>query len=186
MTVDEIMLDTEDRMQKSVDSAQAEMAKVRTGRASATMLDGISVDYYGTPTPINQMANIAVPEPRMVTITPWDRSQLGLIEKAILSSDLGITPSSDGSLIRLKVPELTEERRAELAKVVRKYGEDGKIAIRNIRRDANEHVKKLQKDSEISEDEEKIHHEEIQKYTDSYTAKVDEITKAKEKDLLEI
>lgn len=186
MTIDEILLDSEDRMQKSIDSAKTEMSKVRTGRASASMLDGVSVDYYGTATPINQMANIAIPEPRLLTITPWDRSQLAIIEKAILSSDLGITPSNDGSLIRLKVPELTEERRNDLAKLVRKYGEDGKIAIRNIRRDANEHVKKLQKDSEISEDEEKIHLEEIQNLTNQFITKVDELVKAKESDLLEI
>jgi ribosome recycling factor len=186
MSVDEIILNTEDRMQKSVEAASAEMSKIRTGRASANMLEGISVDYYGTATPINQMANISVPEPRLVTITPWDRSQIGLIEKAILASDLGITPSSDGSLIRLKVPELTEERRNDLAKVVRKYGEDGKIAVRNVRRDANEQIKKLQKDSEISEDEEKIYHDEIQQLTDKYTVRVEEIVKAKEKDLLEI
>lgn len=186
MSAEEIILNSESRMQKTIDSTKSELNKIRTGRASAQMLDGISVDYYGTATPINQMANIAVPEPRLVTITPWDRSQLGAIEKAILGSDLGITPSSDGSLIRLKVPELTEERRNDLAKLAKKYGEEGKIAIRNIRRDANDDIKKLQKESDISEDEEKIHLEEIQQLTDKHISIVDDIVKVKEAELLEI
>lgn len=186
MTIDELLLDTEDRMTKSVESSKNEMAKIRTGRASANMLDSIMVDYYGTATPIKQMANIAIPEPREVTISPWDRSQLGIIEKAILASDLGMTPSNDGSLIRLRVPELTEERRNDLVKVVHKYGEEGKIAIRNIRRDANDHIKKLQKDGDMSEDEEKIYLEEVQELTNKYTSQVDEVVKAKEKDLMEI
>ena len=186
MSVEEIVLDAEDRMSKSVEAAKNEMSKIRTGRASANMLDSVMVDYYGTPTPIKQMANISIPEPREVTISPWDRSQLATIEKAIISSDLGMAPSNDGSLIRLKVPELTEERRNEMVKIVHKYGEDGKVAIRNVRRDANDHIKKLQKDSEISEDEEKIYHDEVQELTNKYVNQVDEVVKAKETELLEI
>ena len=186
MSIDELMVDIEDRMEKTIESTKSEMSKLRTGRASAAMLEGIMVDYYGSPTAINGLANIAVPEPRMITITPWDRNALADIEKAILASDLGITPSNDGSLIRLNVPELTEERRAELAKVAKKYAEDGKIAVRNIRRDANEQIKKLQKDSEISEDDAKRYTENVQESTDKFVHTLDELGKTKEKEIMEI
>lgn len=186
MSVEQMVNDTEIKMQKSVESIKHDLSKIRTGRASAAMLEGVMVDYYGTTTPINQMANISVPEPKVIAISPWDRSATGDIEKAILASDLGITPSNDGNIIRLKVPELTEERRNDMVKLAKKYGEDGKIAVRNIRRDANESFKRLQKSSEISEDELKIHTEEIQQLTDKYVKKIDEIVKVKEDELLTI
>ena len=186
MSVEQIASDSEVKMQKTVDSVVQDLAKIRTGRASAAMLEGITVDYYGTATPINQMANISIPEPKVIAISPWDRSTAAEIEKAILASDLGITPSNDGNLIRLKVPELTEERRNDMVKLAKKQGEDGKIAVRNIRRDANESLKKLQKNSEISEDELKIHTEEIQNLTDTFVKKIDSIVKVKEDELLTI
>ena len=186
MSIEELMLEIEDRMDRTIDATKQEMNKLRTGRASASMLDGIMVDYYGAATPINGLANIAVPEPRQITITPWDRAALGEIEKAILGSDLGITPSNDGALIRLNIPELTEERRADLGKVARKYAEDGKIAIRNIRRDINESIKKLEKDSEISEDDAKRYNSNVQESTDKYVSTLEELGKTKEKEIMSI
>jgi ribosome recycling factor len=186
MSVEQITSDTEIKMKKTIDSVMQDLSKIRTGRASAAMLDGITVDYYGTATPINQMANISIPEPKVIAISPWDRSTTADIEKAILASDLGITPSNDGNLIRLKVPDLTQERRNDMVKLAKKQGEEGKIAIRNVRRDANESFKKLQKSSEISEDELKINTEEIQILTDSFVKKIDEIVKTKEDELLTI
>jgi ribosome recycling factor len=186
MNIDELMLDIDERMEKTLESTKYDMNKLRTGVASSAMLDGIMVDYYGTPTAINGLANIATPEPRLIAITAWDKSALGAIEKAILASDLGITPSNDGSVIRLNIPELTEERRKDLAKLAKKYAEDGKIAVRNIRRDANEAIKKLEKDSEISEDDMKRYLDNVQESTDIFVQKLDDLGKKKEAEILEI
>lgn len=173
-------------MDKAVDVLKRDLAKVRTGRASLNLLDDIRVDYYGTPTPLNQVGSLAVPEPRLITIQPWERNLLGDIEKAILKSDLGLTPNSDGQMIRLIFPPLTEERRKEMVKQVKRMGEDAKIAIRNARRDANDSLKKLEKDKEISEDDLKRGEKEIQDLTDAFIVKVDQIIAAKEEDLMEI
>ena len=175
-----------DRMQKTLDVMQANFAAVRAGRANAAVLDQIRVDYYGTPTPINQIASIASPDPRTLTIQPWDAGTMKLIEKAIQASDLGINPQNDGRLIRLAFPQLTEERRKELVKQVRKYGEESKTAIRNIRRDAMDTFKKQQKKSEITEDDLKNAEKDIQKLTDDYIADVDKMVSKKEKELSEI
>lgn len=175
-----------DRMQKTLDVMQVNFAAVRAGRANAAVLDQIRVDYYGTPTPINQIASIASPDPRTLTIQPWDASTMKLIEKAIQASDLGINPQNDGRMIRLAFPQLTEERRKELIKQVRKYGEDSKTAIRNIRRDAMDAFKKQQKKSEITEDDLKNAEKDIQKLTDDYIADVDKQVSKKEKELSEI
>ena len=175
-----------DRMQKTLDVMQTNFAAVRAGRANAAVLDQIRVDYYGTPTPINQIASIASPDPRTLTIQPWDASTMKLIEKAIQASDLGINPQNDGRVIRLAFPQLTEERRKELIKQVRKYGEDSKTAIRNIRRDAMDAFKKQQKKSEITEDDLKNTEKDIQKITDEYIADVDKMVAKKEKELSEI
>ncbi len=172
-------------MGKSVDALNREFKRVRTGRASLSILDGIRVDYYGTPTPLNQMATLAVPESRLITIQPWDASVIKETEKSILKSDLGLTPSSDGKIIRIAIPPLTEERRKELVKVINKMCEDHKIAVRNIRRDSNEMLKDLKKDSEISEDEAFRAQDQIQKITDDYINIIDEVTKDKEKEILE-
>ena len=175
-----------DRMKKTLDVMQANFAAVRAGRANAAVLDQIRVDYYGTPTPINQIASIASPDPRTLTIQPWDASTMKLIEKAIQASDLGINPQNDGRLIRLAFPQLTEERRKELIKQVRKYGEESKTAIRNIRRDAMDAFKKQQKKSEITEDDLKNAEKDIQKLTDDYISDVDKMVAKKEKELSEI
>ena len=175
-----------DRMQKTLDVMQQNFAAVRAGRANAAVLDQIRVDYYGTPTPINQIASIASPDPRTLTIQPWDGGTMKLIEKAIQASDLGINPQNDGRVIRLAFPQLTEERRKELVKQVRKYGEESKTAIRNIRRDAMDSFKKQQKKSEITEDDLKNAEKDIQKLTDDYIADVDKLVAKKEKELSEI
>ena len=175
-----------DRMQKTLDVMQANFAAVRAGRANAAVLDQIRVDYYGTPTPINQIATIASPDPRTLTIQPWDAGTMKLIEKAIQASDLGINPQNDGRLIRLAFPQLTEERRKDLIKQVRKYGEESKTAIRNIRRDAMDAFKKQQKKSEITEDDLKNAEKDIQKLTDDYITDVDKMVSKKEKELSEI
>ena len=175
-----------DRMQKTLDVMQANFAAVRAGRANAAVLDQIKVDYYGSPTPINQIASIASPDPRTLTIQPWDKGTLKLIEKAIQASDLGINPQNDGVIIRLAFPQLTEERRKDLIKQVRKYGEDSKTAIRNIRREAMDNFKKLQKKSEITEDDQKTAEKDMQKLTDDYIADVDKLVAKKEKELSEI
>ena len=179
-------LDYESRMQKSLSVLEGQFASVRAGRANAGVLDQIAVSYYGTPTPIQQVAAISSPDPRTLTITPWDASILGDIEKAIQSSDLGINPQNDGKLIRLGFPQLTEERRKELAKQVKKYGEDCKVAVRNIRRDAVEFFKKQEKKSEITEDDLKNTERDIQKLTDKYVKDVDDLTAKKEKELSEL
>ncbi|MFD2212821.1 MULTISPECIES: ribosome recycling factor [Metabacillus] len=173
-------------MEKAVASLTRELASVRAGRASANLLDKISVDYYGAPTPVNQLASISVPEARLLVIQPYDKTVLGDIEKAILKSDLGLTPSNDGSLIRLSIPALTEERRKELVKLVKKYAEEAKVAVRNIRRDGNDDLKKLEKNGDITEDELRGNTEEVQKLTDDYIVKVDQVAKDKEKEIMEV
>lgn len=184
-TVKEIESQSKARMEKAVADFQHEVSTLRTGRASVNILDGIRVDYYGTPTPLNQLANLHVPEPGMITVQPWDTSQIGAIEKAIRTSDLGINPSNDGKLIRLPIPPLTEERRKEIVKRLHHIAEDHRVAVRNIRRDANEHVKKLMKDKKIAEDEERRAMDEIQKMTDGQMGKIDAAARVKEKELLE-
>src|SRR5215467_2138315 len=174
------------RMEKAISDLQHEMAAIRTGRASLGILDHIRVDYYGTPTPLNQIANLHVPEPSLITIQPWDVSQIGPIERAIRTSDLGLNPANDGKVIRLPIPPLTEERRKDLVKKLHGAAENHRVAVRNIRRDGNEAVKKLLKDKKITEDEEKRAHDEIQKMTDGYMGKVDQSSKGKEKEILEI
>jgi ribosome recycling factor len=173
-------------MDKAIDALRHDLSKVRTGRASVSILDDVRVDYYGTPTPLNQVATLTVPEPRLITIQPWEKKLTPEIERAIHKSGLGLNPSSDGILIRLAFPALTEERRKEMVKLVRKMAEEGKIAVRNARRDANETLKKLLKDKAISEDDEKRGEKEIQELTDEYVAKIDKVIADKEKELLEL
>jgi len=174
------------RMDKVLSDLQHEMAGIRTGRASVAVFDNIKVDYYGTPTPINQVANLHAPDPTLITIQPWDVSQIAAIEKAIRASDLGLNPGNDGKLIRVPVPPLTEERRKEIVKRLHHVAEDHRVAARNIRRDANEHLKKLLKDKMISEDEERRALDDVQKTTDAHIAKIDEASKAKEKEILNV
>ena len=173
-------------MEGAIDALKKEFGSVRTGRASLSLLDGIMVDYYGTPTPLQQLASLSVPESRQIAIQPWEQRIIPEIEKAIMKSDLGLTPSNDGKFIRIGIPALTEERRKQLVKVVRKRAEEAKIAIRNIRRDTNEELKKLEKEKHLSEDDAKKSHDEIQKLTDSYIAKVDEVLKHKENEIMEV
>ena len=182
----EVMDQTKDRMEKAIGGYTRELASIRAGRASASMLDKLTIEYYGAPTPISQMAGVSVPEARLLVIQPYDKTILADIEKAIMKSDIGITPSNDGSVIRLAVPALTEDRRKELVKLVKKEAEDAKIAIRNVRRDANEDFKKLEKTSEITEDELHRSGDEIQKLTDSQIVRIDEIAKDKENEIMEI
>ena len=185
MNKDDYKVYTE-KMKKSVDSVASDFAAVRAGRANAAVLDRISVDYYGTPTPIHQIASIASPDPRQLLITPWDTGALKLINKAIQESDLGINPQNDGKSIRLSFPQLTEERRKELVKQIRKYTEGGKVAIRNIRRDAIEAFKKQQKASVITEDDYKVAEKDLQKLTDDYCKELDELLAKKEKELMAV
>jgi len=177
--------ETEERMGKSIAALKNEFKRIRTGRASQALLDGLKVDYYGTLTPINQMASIAVPESRLITIQPWDVTVINNIEKAILKSDLGLTPGNDGKIIRIAIPPLTEERRKELVKIVGKMSEDYKVAIRNIRRDSNELLKGLKKDGDISEDDAFKAQDRVQKITDEQIRLIDDIYKDKEKEILE-
>ncbi|USG67959.1 ribosome recycling factor [Brevibacillus ruminantium] len=181
-----VLKEMEDRMGKAIAALKKDLSSLRAGRANPAILDKVVVDYYGTPTPISQLANISVPEPRMLTIQPWDKSSLKEIDRAIQQSDLGLTPSNDGTIIRIAIPPLTEERRKELVKMANKSGEETKVAIRNIRRDANDEIKKLEKAATISEDESRRHQETIQKTTDKYIADVDKTVKEKEKDILEV
>ncbi len=176
----------DEKMQKSLVSLDEELGSIRAGRANPHVLDRLRVDYYGTPTPIQQVANVSVPEPRMIQIQPWEPSILKDIEKAILISDLGLNPTNDGKVIRLVFPELTEERRKDLAKEVKKHGEDAKVAIRNIRRDANDAVKKLSKGSDVSEDMTKDMEDEIQKLTDKYISDIDKMVDTKSKEILTV
>lgn len=184
--IDDILMDVEDRMQKSIASLQKGFSSVRTGRANPSMFDGVSVDVYGSMMPLSQVATISCPEPRLVVIQPWDKGNMGDIEKAILKSELSLNPSNDGNIIRIQIPELTEERRKEYVKLVKQKSEDSKVAVRNIRRDGNDMVKALLKDKEISEDESKDAQNSIQKVTDKY---IDDITKLeanKEKEIMSI
>lgn len=175
-----------ERMETQLEHLKRELAGLRTGRASLALLDGIKVDYFGTPTPLKQVANLGVPESRLMTIQPWEPNLLKDIEKAILASELGLTPSNDGKLIRISIPPLTEERRRDLSKICKKHGEETKVHIRNIRRDGNEELKHLLKDSKISEDDLRRSEAEMQKLTDQYVQKVDQILKKKEEEILEI
>ena len=179
-----LVKDVEARMTTALDTLGRELASVRTGRASTSLLDGIRVDYYGTPTPVNQMASISVPDARTLVIQPWEASQLKAIEKAIMASDLGLTPQNDGKVIRLAMPSPTEERRKQLAKSVHKIAEESRIAIRNIRREANDRLKGMARDKKVSEDDERRGHDQIQKSTDKFVAKVDELLKKKEQEIL--
>ena len=185
-SVKEVEANIKTRMEKALSDLQHEMATIRTGRASLSILDNLRVDYYGTPTPLNQIANLHVPEPALITIQPWDVSQIGLIEKVIRTSDLGLNPANDGKIIRLPIPPLTEERRKELVKKLHGVAEHHRVAVRNIRRDGNDAVKKLFKDKKITEDDDKKAHDEIQKMTDTYMDKIDTASRTKEKDILEI
>jgi ribosome recycling factor len=186
MSVDSIYEDAQKMMEKAVGAVGREFMSLRTGKASAALLDGIKVDYYGSQVPINQLATVSIPEPRMMVIQPWDKKSIGEIEKAIFKSDLGITPASDGQMIRLVIPEPTEERRKELVKVVRKKAEEGKVSIRSVRREANESIKSLEKKGQLSEDDSRAAQDKIQKLTDKYTSKIEELQKNKEKELLTI
>jgi ribosome recycling factor len=182
----EMIKDVEAKMEKTLAALKGDFAKVRTGRASLALLDHIRVDYYGTSTPLQQVATLAVPEPRLITIQPWDASILGEIEKTILKSELGLTPMSDGKIIRITIPRLTEERRKELVKVAKKMGEGTKVALRNLRREANDHLKGLEKNKEISQDQLRQWMDKVQTSTDKYIQKAEEILAAKEKEILEI
>ncbi|NJE33596.1 ribosome recycling factor [Megasphaera sp. SW808] len=186
MDVKTLLTQNEEKMDKTIEALKRDLASIRTGRASTTLLDRISVDYYGTPTPIKQVANVSAPEPRLITIIPWERKMLGDIERAILKSDLGLNPNNDGTMIRLEIPQLTEERRKELSKKVSKDAEDSKVVIRNIRRDANDAIKKMEKKKEITEDDSKEAQENIQKLTDKKIKLIDEIKAKKEKEVMEV
>ena len=186
MSVQEVITQSEDKMKKTIEVAMRDFSTVRTGRASAALVEGIKVDYYGTPTPLKQLAGIATPEARLIIIQPWDISALSAVEKAIQKSDIGISPSNDGKIIRLNVPPLTQERRAELVKVVHKLTEEGRISIRAIRRDANELIKKQQKDSLITEDACFKAQDDIQKLTDKYIKDLEALSKKKENDIMEV
>lgn len=182
----QIIAQAKEKMTKAIQAYTRELATIRAGRASASLLDRITVDYYGAPTPVNQLAGITTPEARLLVIQPYDKSILGDIEKAILKSDLGLNPTNDGTVIRIAIPQLTEERRKELAKVVKKESEEAKVAVRNIRRDGNDDFKKLEKNGEITEDELRGYADDIQKLTDEQIAKIDKITKEKEKEIMEV
>ncbi|GAE29276.1 ribosome recycling factor [Alkalihalobacillus hemicellulosilyticus] len=182
----EIINDAKSRMEKAIDSLNRDLAKLRAGRANPALLDRITVEYYGAETPLNQLATISVPEARLLTIQPFDKSSIGEIERAILKSELGLTPANDGSIIRITIPPLTEERRKDLVKIVKKSAEEAKVAIRNVRRDANDTLKKGQKDGDLTEDDLRRYTDEMQKLTDTYTAKVDDVADHKEKEIMEV
>ena len=184
--IKDILSSREEKMQKTLESLKREFASLRAGRATPSLLDKVMVDYYGTPTPVNQVAKVSVPEPRMIVIQPWEKTLIKELEKAILKSDLGLTPNSDGTAIRLTIPQLTKERREELKKAVNKKAEEAKVAIRNVRRDGNDAIKKLEKAKEISEDDSTGAQKEIQKTTDKYIAEVDELVSKKEKEVMTV
>src|SRR5712672_1294452 len=183
MSEKDIIKETKPRMEAAIDDVRRKLATVRTGRAAVSLLDSVMVDYYGTPTPLSQMASVHAPEPQMLTVQPWDQTQVPAIEKAIRASDLGLNPSNDGKLVRIPIPTLTEERRKQLAKQVHEIAEDHRTAVRNIRRDANERLKKMLKDKLISEDAERDGLEEIQRLTDGYIGKIDDLSKTKEQEI---
>ncbi len=184
--VNEFLDDARERMGKSVDATRNELATVRTGRASPNLLDRLEIDYYGTQTPLKQMAQVNATDARLLTITPYDKSSIGTVEKAILESDLGLTPSNDGNVIRLQIPELNEERRKELVKVVHGVAEEGRVAVRNVRRDCVHHLRELKKDGDVGEDEERRAESELQKATDKATGEIDTLVKGKEEEILEV
>jgi len=184
--IKDVVAKTRASMDKSIEALKKEFSRVRTGRASVSLLDEVRVDYYGTPTPLSQIGTLTVPEPRLITIQPWEKKLIPDIERAIYKSDLGLNPTSDGVLVRIIIPPLTEDRRKEMVKLIKRMGEDAKIAIRNIRRDANDGLKKLEKDKEISEDELKRGEKEIQDLTDAFVKKTDEVVAVKEKEVMEI
>jgi ribosome recycling factor len=184
--LNDVFADTRDRMKKVLENLEHEYKRVRTGRASVALLDGIRIDYYGTSTPLNQIATLTIPEPRTIGIQPWDTSIIGEVEKAILKSELGLTPMNDGKIIRIGIPPLTEERRRDLVKVIRKMAEECKVAVRNVRRDSNEMLKDLKKEKAISEDEQFRGQDEVQKITDEFIKQVDVVYGIKEKEILEV
>jgi ribosome recycling factor len=184
--IDELLADAEERMQKSVEATRGELATVRTGRASPHLLDRLSVDYYGAATPLKQLAQVAATDARMLTVTPYDKSSISAIEKAVMESDLGLTPSNDGNVIRLQIPELTEERRRELVKVVHGVAEQGRVAVRNIRRDVMHDLRELKKEGEAGSDEEHHGETELQKRTDAAIKEIDDLLKGKEEEILEV
>jgi ribosome recycling factor len=186
MTIADVKKNTEQKMNKSIETLKADLAKVRTGRAHTGILDHIQVDYYGSPTQLTQVANVTLIDARTIGVQPWEKKMVAVVEKAIRESDLGLNPSTHGDMIRVPTPPLTEERRKEMVKLVKSEGEDAKIAVRNIRRDANEHLKKLLKDKAVSEDDERRAQDEVQKLTDKFVAEIDKITAEKEKEILTV
>jgi ribosome recycling factor len=181
-----VVKDAKQRMDKTIEAFRSEIAKIRTGKATTALLDGVKVDYYGNMSPLNQVGNLSVLDAHTLAITPWDKSMVGAIEKAILQANIGLNPVNDGTNIRIPVPPLNEERRRELVKLVKKFGEESKIALRNVRRDANDKLKKMEKDKELSEDQERDAEEEIQKVTDNHVEKIDELVKIKEEEIMEV
>ena len=186
MSEKDVIRETRPRMESAVEDLRKKLGTIRTGRAAVSLLDSVVVEYYGTPTPLTQMASVHAPEPNLLTVQPWDQTQLGAVEKAIRSADLGLNPSNDGKLVRVPVPPLTEERRRQLAKQVHEVAEEHRTAIRNVRRDANERLKRMLKDKQISEDAERDALAEVQKMTDTYVGKVDELAKSKEHEILSV
>ncbi|MEJ2053183.1 MAG: ribosome recycling factor [Calditrichaceae bacterium] len=186
MNAIELRKDARHRMDGAVQSFKDELSKIRTGRATPALLDSVKVDYYGQRVPLNQASTITSPEPRLIMVQPWEKSMLAEVEREILKADLGLNPSNDGAVIRIPIPQLSEERRKDLVKLVHKFAEDARIAIRNVRRDVNDHLKKLQKDNELSEDELSVELDEIQKITDEHIQIVDEVMEGKEKEVMEI
>jgi len=176
----------QEKMQHSIEVLKKELGTIRTGRATPALLDGVNVEYYGAPTPVTQVASVSIPESRSIVIQPWDPTIMGDIEKAILRANLGLTPTNDGKVIRISIPALTEERRKDLVKVARKYAEEGRVSLRNVRRDVNEQVKKLEKDGKVSQDEMHDSHERVQKLTDDFTAQINQTIEKKEKEIMEI
>jgi ribosome recycling factor len=186
MAIKDLIADAKQRMHGSVEQVRREMGSLRTGRASVSMLDNVRVDYYGTATPLNQVGNVSTPDPTLITIQPWDPTLIGAIEKAVRLADRDLNPQNDGKLIRIPVPQPTEERRKGLVKLAHKHAEEGRVAVRNVRRDVNEHLKKLLKDHQVSEDDEKQAMAEVQKLTDQHIGQIDEMTKKKEAEILAV
>ncbi len=184
--VQDIIKDAKQKMVKAVEAVKHELITIRTGRATPGLIEGVKVDYYGNPTPLKQVANIGAPEPTLLTVQPWEKNMLQVIESAIRNANLGLNPSNDGTLIRVPIPALNEERRKEYVKLTKKYGEQGKVSIRNLRRDANDSLKKIEKDKQISEDEKKRGEDEIQKLTDKYSAEIDSLLEQKEREIMEV
>jgi len=184
--IQDVLKDSEERMKKGIEALRKEYGSIRAGRANPSLLDKVMVDYYGSPTPVNQLANISVPEARSLVIQPWDKSTLPAIEKAIMKSDLGLNPSSDGNVVRLLIPALTAEKRAELVKILKKKAEEARVAVRNVRRDANDQLKKLEKEHKASEDEVKRAQDDLQKSTDKFIKEIDHILDVKEKEIMEV